>query len=233
MSAMTICKVLIAGEANFRRSLAEPFAALPQFTLSEVDCLARAAECIATEPPDVLLIDHELAGSEPRQTISRLRSRGLAGPILLFAATRQELESALGECVIRPFRFAEVLARLRALLHERETKFDETLMIGPYPFRPSSGDLTKSGGESVRLTETESAILLRLARAGGTGVSREVLLRDVWGYNPAVATRTLETHIYRIRRKIEGDPMRPTLLMREAGGYRLASTEICSTLSGV
>ena len=76
------------------------------------------------------------------------------------------------------------------------------------------------GAKRVRLTEKETNILKYLQRAGGT-VSREVLLHEVWGYNPAVSTHTLETHIYRLRQKIEKDPSHAQLLLTESGGYRL------------
>ena len=73
----------------------------------------------------------------------------------------------------------------------------------------------------MRLTEKETAILRYLYRSGQNPVSREVLLQEVWGYNSGVTTHTLETHIYRLRQKIEKDPANAALLVTEAGGYKL------------
>jgi DNA-binding response OmpR family regulator len=73
----------------------------------------------------------------------------------------------------------------------------------------------------VRLTDKESNILKFLYRAGGKPVPRQILLNEVWGYNSAVTTHTLETHIYRLRQKIEPDPTNARLLLTEGGGYRL------------
>jgi DNA-binding response OmpR family regulator len=77
-----------------------------------------------------------------------------------------------------------------------------------------------SKGKKIRLTDKETNILKYLYRAGGKVVSREELLTEVWGYNAGVTTHTLETHVYRLRQKIEPDPS-ARLLMTEAGGYRL------------
>ena len=79
-----------------------------------------------------------------------------------------------------------------------------------------------SSGKKIRLTEKETNILKYLYRAGEKPVSREELLAEVWGYNAGVTTHTLETHVYRLRQKIETDPANAKLLLTEAGGYRLA-----------
>jgi DNA-binding response OmpR family regulator len=81
--------------------------------------------------------------------------------------------------------------------------------------------LDTENDRKIRLTEKETAILKFLYRAGDKPVAREVLLDEVWGYNAAVATHTLETHIYRLRQKIERDPSNATILVTEPGGYRL------------
>ena len=81
--------------------------------------------------------------------------------------------------------------------------------------------LTGANARKVRLTEKETAILRFLYRAGQLPVSRETLLQEVWGYNSGVTTHTLETHIYRLRQKIEKDAANPEILVTEAGGYKL------------
>src|SRR5476651_2062727 len=131
------------------------------------------------------------------------------------------LESGANDYVTKPFRFAVLLARIRAQLRQHEASEDAVFTIGPYMFRPSSKLLLSPKGGKVRLTEKETAILRYLYRAGQKPVSRETLLQEVWGYNSGVTTHTLETHIYRLRQKVEKDAAAPAILVTEAGGYKL------------
>ena len=95
--------------------------------------------------------------------------------------------------------------------------------LGPFLVSPGAGTLTdRKSGKIVRLTEKERDILLKLHdRRGGT-VDRRELLDDIWGYAEGIETHTLETHIYRLRQKLEEDPARPLWLLTEETGYRLA-----------
>ena len=114
-------------------------------------------------------------------------------------------------------------ARLRAQLRTHEQREDAVFTIGPYSFRPSAKLLQEADGKKkVRLTEKETAILKYLYRAKDHVVGRDTLLGEVWGYNAGVTTHTLETHIYRLRQKIERDPAAAEILLTERGGYRLA-----------
>jgi DNA-binding response OmpR family regulator len=115
-----------------------------------------------------------------------------------------------------------LLARLRAQLRQHEQSEDAVFTIGPYNFRPAAKLLVESGGKKkIRLTEKETAILKYLFRAGERATGRELLLNEVWGYNAGVTTHTLETHVYRLRQKIEQDPSKAEILITEPGGYRL------------
>ena len=144
-----------------------------------------------------------------------LRAAGLSAPLLLLG------ESATQESLAKPFRFSALLARMRALLTHHAASGDAAVRIGPYTFHPSA-KLLQAGGRKVRLTEKETNILKFLHANAGT-VPRDILLHEVWGYGPAVATHTLETHIYRLRKKIEQDPARAQILLTEGGGYRLSA----------
>jgi DNA-binding response OmpR family regulator len=147
-----------------------------------------------------------------------LRDQGLSCPILLLV----DGESAPGiEALSRPFRFSALLARLHALNNHHAPGDDAAVRIGPYTFHPSA-KLLQADGRKVRLTEKETNILKFLHANAGT-VPRDILLHEVWGYSPAVATHTLETHIYRLRKKIEQDPARAQILLTEGGGYRLCA----------
>jgi DNA-binding response OmpR family regulator len=132
------------------------------------------------------------------------------------------LDAGANDYIAKPFKLNELLARVRAQLRVFDNSEDAVFAIGPYQFRPSARlllDLTRN--RKVRLTDKESNILKFLYRAGGKPVPRPILLNEIWGYSSAVSTHTLETHIYRLRQKIEADPGRPLLLLTENGGYKL------------
>ena len=135
--------------------------------------------------------------------------------------TVEGLDSGANDYVTKPYKFAVLLARIRAQLRQHEASEDAVFTIGPYTFRPSSKLLLNPKGNKVRLTEKETAILRYLYRAGQKPVSRETLLQEVWGYNSGVTTHTLETHIYRLRQKVERDATAPAILVTETGGYKL------------
>jgi DNA-binding response OmpR family regulator len=155
-----------------------------------------------------------------------LRKNGFKAPIIMLTGHDADsdavlgLESGANDYVTKPFRFAVLLARIRAQLREHETSEDVIFTIGPYTFRPKSKLLLNPKGSKVRLTEKETSVLRYLCRAQRP-VSREMLLQEVWGYDSGVSTHTLETHIYRLRQKLEGDAATPGILVTEAGGYKL------------
>ena len=150
---------------------------------------------------------------------------GTDRPALLSAVADADailgLDAGANDYVTKPFRFAVLLARIRAHLRSHEQSEDAVFTIGPYEFRPAAKVLMDAKGKKVRLTEKETNILKYLYRAGAKPVSREELLTEVWGYNAGVTTHTLETHIYRLRQKIEPEPGHARLLLTDAGGYRL------------
>jgi DNA-binding response OmpR family regulator len=154
--------------------------------------------------------------ADAEQLAGGLRQQGLGCPILLLI--EGETSSAY-ESLTRPFRFSALLARLHALNNHHAPGEDSAVRIGPYTFHPSA-KLLQADGRKVRLTEKETNILKFLHASAGT-VPRDILLHEVWGYSPAVATHTLETHIYRLRQKIEKDAANPEILVTEAGGYKL------------
>ena len=132
------------------------------------------------------------------------------------------LDAGANDYITKPFRLGVLLARLRAHIRQHERSDDAVFTIGPYTFQPSNKLLVNDTDEKkVRLTDKETAILKYLYRAGDKVVSRDVLLDEVWGYNASVTTHTLETHVYRLRQKIEADPSSAKILVTEPGGYRL------------
>lgn len=177
---------------------------------------------------DGVILDVGLPDGDGRDFCAALRKRGLRMPIIMLTGSDDEadvvrgLDAGANDYVAKPFRIAELLARLRAQMRIFENSEDAVFTIGPYTFRPSAKLLQESArNRRIRLTEKEAAILKFLYRAGTRPVPRQVLLNEVWGYNAAVTTHTLETHIYRLRQKIEPDPANACLLVTEGGGYRL------------
>jgi DNA-binding response OmpR family regulator len=177
---------------------------------------------------DLIIMDVGLPDMDGREAVKVLRKAAVRAPIIMLTGHDTEsdtvlgLESGANDYVTKPFRFAVLLARIRAHLRQHEQSEDATFSIGHFTFRPAAKMLLDTGGKKVRLTEKETAILKYLYRAGDRIVTRDVLLSEVWGYNSGVTTHTLETHIYRLRQKIERDPSNAELLVTASGGYKLA-----------
>ncbi len=183
----------------------------------------------AAQPPvDLVLLDIDLPDMNGRDVCRTLRESGLRVPIIMLTGALSEAETSAGldagatDYIAKPFTYAVLLARIRAQLRAFESSDEATLTIGPYAFRPALKVLI-SGNKKTKLTDKEASILKYLYRSGGGTISREELLAEVWGYNAGVDTHTIETHIYRLRKKIEPDGA-PNLLITEPGGYRLAMT---------
>jgi len=181
---------------------------------------------------DAILLDLDLPDGNGTELCARLRRGGIRVPvIMLTGATAEEdvvrgLDAGANDYVMKPFRLAELTARLRAQIRAHETSEDAVLVIGPYHFRPGQRSLQSPGeNRRIRLTEKETAVLKFLYRCAGKPVGRQTLLREVWGYNPNVSSHTVETHIYRLRRKIEGAQGTPPIVLSDEGGYRLATAE--------
>ncbi len=223
-------KILIVDDdADLREALSEQLALKGEFEPLGAGSAADAAAILKKDHVDLVLMDVGLPDRDGREAVKAARAEGYKGPVIMLtghdsdADTVEGLEAGANDYVTKPFRFAVLLARIRAQLRSHEASEDAVLSIGPYTFRPATKLLTNERGSKVRLTEKETSILRYLYRAGGKVIGRDELLQEVWGYNAEVTTHTLETHIYRLRQKIEKDPSSASLLVTEAGGYRLVS----------
>jgi DNA-binding response OmpR family regulator len=219
--------LLIDDDDDLRTTLAEQLDSAGEFRTAQA---ATATEGMAKADelrPDLILLDVHLPDMDGRKACKRMRESGVACPIVMLtgadseADTVEGLESGANDYVAKPFRFSVLVARVRAHLRSHEQNEVAVFTIGPYEFRPSVRTLVDGKGRRIRLTDKEASILKYLYRAGASAVARDELLREVWGYNANVTTHTLETHVYRLRQKIEPDPGRATLLLTEPGGYRL------------
>lgn len=219
--------LLVDDDQALRESLAEQLTLNPEFAVDQAGTGAKGVETARSGSYDIIILDVGLPDLDGREACRLIRKAGIKAPIIMLTGMDGDsdqilgLESGANDYVAKPVRFAVLLARIRAHLRNFEQSEDATFTIGPYTFKPASKLLVGANNQKVRLTEKETSILKFLYRAGDKPVGRDVLLHEVWGYNPAVTTHTLETHIYRLRQKIEKDPARAQLLITEGGGYRL------------
>ena len=220
--------LMIDDDVDLRRSLADQLTLIDDFTVEEVSSGMEGLKRARAGDYNLILLDIGLPDLDGREVCRQIRKSGLKMPVILLTAAATDADTILGldsganDYVVKPFNFAVLLARMRAQIRQFEQSEDAVFRMGPYTFRPSQKVLVdeERGSQKVRLTGKETDILKYLYRASGS-VSREVLLDQVWGYNASVSTHTLETHIYRLRQKLERDPANATILITEAGGYRL------------
>jgi DNA-binding response OmpR family regulator len=224
----TIKKILIVDDDDaLRDSLVEQLALHEEFTCTATTCATEGIEHVRGNHVDIVLLDVGLPDMDGREACRLMRKGGLKAPVIMLTGADSDSDTILGleaganDYVTKPFRFGVLLARIRAHLRQHEQSEDAVFKIGPYTFKPSAKMLVDDGDKKVRLTEKETAILKFLYRTGVKTVGRDILLHEVWGYNSGVTTHTLETHIYRLRQKIERDPSNAELLVTEAGGYKL------------
>lgn len=222
--------LLIDDDNALRQSLAEQLELHEEFETVGADSAGAGLEVAKSGHFDLILLDVGLPDMDGREACRLLRKAGVRTPVIMLTAATTDADTILGldaganDYVVKPFKLNVLLARIRAQLRQHEQSEDAVFTIGPYTFKPSAKLLldNERAGKKVRLTEKEAAILKYLYRAGERTVGRDLLLSEVWGYNSGVTTHTLETHIYRLRQKIERDPAEAKLLVTESGGYRLA-----------
>jgi DNA-binding response OmpR family regulator len=225
--------LIVEDDAALRATLAEQIALSGsggEFRVEEAETAAEAAAKLDEGGArfDAVLLDVGLPDADGREFCARLRRDGKRMPVIMLTGRDAEqdvvrgLDAGANDYIAKPFRLGELLARVRAQLRVFDNSEDAVFAIGPYLFRPAAKLLLEPArNRKIRLTDKECGILKFLHRAGGRPVPRQVLLNEVWGYNSAVTTHTLETHVYRLRQKIEPDPANTRLLLTEGGGYKL------------
>ena len=219
--------LLVNDDPLFRQSLAEQLRLEESFVTTEAESGNAALAAIASQNFDLILLDVNLGDIDGKEICRRIRSQGISAPIIMLAGadadvdTNRGLEFGANDYVTKPFRLGTLLALIRMQLSTLEHSEAEILSVGPYDFRPAAQQLTHAATKKkIRLTEKETAILNYIHRAGAV-VGREELLTEVWGYNSDVTTHTLETHVYRLRQKIEANPSHATILITAQHGYQL------------
>lgn len=221
--------LLVDDDVAFVQTLTEQLQLHEEFETVSAATGARAVELAKHDHFDVIILDVGLPDMDGREVCRLLRRSGIQSPVIMLTGAVTDADAILGldaganDYVTKPFRLGVLLARIRAHVRQHERSDDAVFTIGPYSFQPSAKLLVhEESRKKVRLTDKEAAILKYLYRVGERVVGRDVLLGEVWGYNAGVTTHTLETHVYRLRQKIEKDPSNAAILLTEPGGYRLA-----------
>jgi DNA-binding response OmpR family regulator len=178
---------------------------------------------------ELVIINSQSSALKKCNLTKSLRSAGYNKPIIILINRNNNLDNSddhnhkADEYIVKPFRYPVLLKSIETQLQKFKKSENTQYSIGNYAFKPNSKILESNEGKSIRLTEKENNILNFLYKNLGNTVSRETLLHEVWGYNSKVTTHTLETHIYRLRQKIEDDPSKACFLITEPGGYKLSS----------
>lgn len=220
--------LMVDDDEALRESLSEQLRLHEEFETVSVGTAAEALDEVRKDYFDVVLLDVGLPDMDGRECSRLMRRAGMKAPIIMLTAHDTDADTILGldaganDYVTKPFRLGVLLARVRAQLRQHEQSEDAVFSLGPYTFRPAAKMLIDDeSNKKIRLTEKETSILKYLYRAGEKPIGRDQLLGEVWGYNAGVTTHTLETHVYRLRQKIERDPSHAEILVTEPGGYRL------------
>ena len=220
--------LLIDDDEDLREALSEQLLMTEDFDVHEGASGVEALEKVKQHSYDLLVLDVGLPDTDGRELCRLIRKQGVKCPILMLTGHDTDSDTILGldaganDYITKPFKFPVLLARMRAQLRQHELSEDAIFALGPYTFKPSLKLLVTADDKKIRLTEKETNILKFLYRSTEDVVPRDILLHEVWGYNAGVTTHTLETHIYRLRQKIEPDPGKARLLVTENGGYRLS-----------
>lgn len=220
--------LLVEDDEALRESLVEQLKLHEEFETHAVSSGADALAQIKEQHFDLLILDVGLPDMDGRELCRLMRRADVKAPIIMLTGADSEADTILGldsganDYITKPFRLGVLLARIRAQLRQHERSEDAIFNLGPYSFRPAAKLLLEPDeNKKIRLTEKETSILKYLFRAGDAVIGRDELLNEVWGYNSGVTTHTLETHVYRLRQKLEADPSNAQILVTEPGGYRL------------
>ena len=221
--------LLVDAEEDLRDALTEQLLITEEFQVIEAGSGKETLEHVRDDLFDIIILDVSLPDMDGRELCKLMRKQGMKCPIVMLTEHDSDSDTILGldaganDYVTKPFKFSFLVASIRSQLRRFEQSEDATFTLGPYTFMPAAKMLINSKEQKIRLTEKETNILKFLLRTDNTIVPRDVLLHEVWGYNAGVTTHTLETHIYRLRQKIEPDPARVSLLVTEGGGYKVVA----------
>jgi len=175
---------------------------------------------------NLIIVNSTLPDMDGVELCSLIRKKEITTPIIFLSDEKLNTKIFTGnevdEIVLKPFKIVDILEKIQRQISRYENSKHTTFIINKFKFLPGTRDLiSQEDGSVTRLTEKESAILKFLYSAECQIVPRELLLKELWGYNAKVTTHTLETHIYRLRQKLEIDSSNTKSIITETGGYKL------------
>jgi DNA-binding response OmpR family regulator len=186
-------------------------------------------EAVLEEEPDLVILDLMLPEMDGYRVLKTLRDRGVTVPVLILSAKGEETHKVMGfrlgadDYVTKPFGVLELLARVTAILRrtaDGENGSGRVERFGNVEVNVAHRTVHR-GGEEVQLTPKEFDLLIALIRKRGSVASRVALMKDVWGHRAAIASRTVDTHVAELRRKLEEEPSEPRhILTVHRAGYR-------------
>ena len=219
--------LLIESDPDLREALCEQLHCTDQFEVFSSGNDTETLQKLRVQSYDMIVMDLHPLNNDSLEACRVTYAQNVKCPILLLTE-RDEISSTVfgqdtraSDYIIKPFKFPILLARINVQLRMYEKSFDSSFTLGPYTFHPAMKILKTHDNNEIQLTEKETDILKFLYHTVEDVVPRDILLHEVWGYNNSVTTHTLETHIYRLRQKIERNPSVAELLVTESGGYRL------------
>ena len=219
--------LLIESDPDLRDVLCEQLRCTDQFEVFSSEDVTETLEKLRIQSFDIILLDFHPLNKDSLEACRLTYAQDVKCPILLLTGQDKVSNTVFGQdarasdYIIKPFKFPNLLARMNILLRKYEKSNHSTFTLGPYTFYPTMKMLRSQDNNEIHLTEKETDILQFLYHTTKDVVPRDILLQEVWGYNSSVTTHTLETHIYRLRQKIERNPSVAELLVTESGGYRL------------
>lgn len=220
--------LLIASNANQRLLLSKQLASIRELIVFEASSGSGAIDCLRYKDFDLIIIDMDAADVDAHNLYRTFRRYRVTCPIIKLIDKEQSLEPSSGaaydqeNCLVKPITGQELLRCVMTHLRGYKKVDDNIHRIGPYRFHPADKTLRRNEDEQIQLTSKESQLLKFLCRASGQSIERDVLLQEVWGYHPGISTHTVETHIYRLRKKLEPDQNNKQYLLFDKGGYRLS-----------
>ena len=221
--------LIVEDNGYLLNTLKDQFGPGSGYTFTGAASIATARDALAVNIPDAVLLDTALPDGDGRDLCRWIRGKGWNMPILMLTERNggmdsfDGLEAGADDYISKPVRLGDLLTRIRAHLEQHQANTETPVMVGPFAFSPASKTLAHPESGEVRpLTEKESGIIGYLAGKNGEIADKKELLREVWGFGERVTTHTLETHIYRLRRKMS-DMDRTRVLLTDKDGYRLDS----------
>jgi DNA-binding response OmpR family regulator len=191
-------------------------------------CIAEAKPVIKDIQPDLILLDVTLSDGDGRDMCRWIRNEGHTIPILMLTGQDSEmdtidgLEAGANDYITKPLRMADLLTRIHMHIKLYQNREDAKIPIGNFYFVQGRKTLIHKDNKCpLSLTEKETEIIKYLLKKKGNGAGKNELLEEVWGYNTNIKTHTLETHIYRLRQKINDIDDAPFLVTKD-DGYMLA-----------